>query len=187
MTSKGARERWDARYATTEGYLFGEAPSPLLAEQSLPSSGRALDIACGEGQNAVYMAQQGLEVTAVDISVVGLRKARRLAASRGVGIRELLSDVELAGIPKGPFDVIVCIHYMQRDLAQSIPEALAKGGLLVIELHTVENLKRSPRPSREYLIDSNELITWFPQLFVQSYREISDEQKAVAQLVARKG
>lgn len=187
MKPQGARERWDARYGKTEGYLFGEEPSPLLADQQLPSSGQALDIACGEGQNAVYLAQQGLEVTAVDISVVGLRKARRLAASRGVEIRELLSDIELAGIPQGPFDLIVCIHYMQRDLAEKITEALAPGGLLVMELHTVENLKRSPRPARPFLIATNELITWFPQLFVESYREQSDEQKAVAQLIARKG
>ncbi|MBW2735065.1 MAG: methyltransferase domain-containing protein [Deltaproteobacteria bacterium] len=186
MKPLGARERWDTRYSTEE-YLFGEEPSSLLTEATFPAEGQALDIGCGEGQNAVYLAQQGLEVVAVDISVVGLRKARRLAAARGVEIRELLSDIELAGIPKGPFDVIVCIHYAQRELAAQIVDALSPGGLLLMELHTLENLKHSPTPSRTHLINTNELITWFPQLFIESYREISDEHKAVAQLVARKG
>ncbi len=185
-SSEEAR-RWDDRYASAD-YIFGEDPSKLLVEQQelLPATGRALDIAAGEGQNSVYLARRGLSVEAIDISAEGLRKAQRLAQRRGVAIKVRLWDVKQSFLPKGPFELVVCMHYHQPDLAPKISSSLAPGGLLVMELNTLENLKLHKRPSRRYLLQPNELITWFPELQMLSYREGIYDGHGVAQLVARK-
>lgn len=185
--SNEARHKWDARYQSS-GYLYGLEPAKLLVENKglLPPRGRALDIACGEGRNAVYLAEQGLDVVGLDISAVGLRKARELAEQRGVALDVQLWDLERSVLPAGSFDVIVCIHYHQRSLCPTIAEALTPGGLLVLELHTTANLAYHAKPSRPFLVEPNELIGWFPTLQLNSYREQVLDGQAVAQLIARK-
>jgi len=81
----GDRLRWDRKYDHPE-YVYGTRPSRFLAEQIhlLPASGRALDLATGEGRNAVFLARRGLMVDAIDISAVGLAKAKKLAEDRAV-------------------------------------------------------------------------------------------------------
>jgi cyclopropane fatty-acyl-phospholipid synthase-like methyltransferase len=89
-------EIWSARYrAAGDDYLFGTTPNRFLALRTdLFAEGRtALAVADGEGRNSVWLAEQGLEVTAVDISPVAIEKARKLAAGRGVGIRIELADI----------------------------------------------------------------------------------------------
>ena len=183
----GDRDRWDARYAG-DGYLHGTDPAPFLVEQRhlLPAGGRALDVAAGEGQNAVFLAEQGLDVTAIDISSAGLRKARQLAEGRGVAVRTRLWDLSSAKLPDGPFDVAVCLHYKQRALAPRMAEVLTPGGLLFIELCTVANLALHRRPSRRFLVEPNELLGWFPTLSLVSYQEGVFGGRAVARLVARR-
>ncbi len=124
------RLKWDARYSTSD-YIYGAKPAPLLLEQRdrLPDGGRALDIACGEGQNSVHLASQGFDVLATDISTVGLRKAKALAEEHNVQLRLELRDIERSLLPEGPFELIVCIHYKQQTLSQAITECLAPGGL----------------------------------------------------------
>jgi tellurite methyltransferase len=180
------REKWDARYEDPS--YGGREPSTLLSENDalLPSSGRALDIACGAGRNALYLAQRGLDVVGLDISAVGLRRAREAAEAAGATIGVTLWDLERSLLPDGPFDLIACIHYYQPNLAPAIAEALAPGGLLFMEMHTTANLEFSPRPSRPYLVEPNALMTWFPTLQLTSYRELTDDTQAVAQLIARK-
>jgi len=158
----------------------------LEHEDLLPAAGRALDIAAGEGQNSVYLARRGLHVEAIDISAVGLRKAQGLAQGQGVSIKVRLWDVKQSFLPEGPFDVVLCMHYHQPDLPPRITASLRPGGLLVMELNTLENLKLHRRPSRRYLLRPNELITWFPELQMLSYREGIFDGHGVAQLVARK-
>lgn len=181
-----AREKWDARYEDPS--YGGGPPSGLLTDNEalLPGSGRALDIACGACRNAIYLAQRGLDVIGLDISTVGLRRAREAAERDGVSVNLQLWDLERSLLPEGPFDVIACIHYYQPNLAPAIAEALAPGGLLFVETHTTANLQFSSQPSRRYLVEPNELMTWFPTLQLSSYRELTTDDQAVAQLIARK-
>ncbi len=85
---------WDARYAET-GWAFGTEPNDFLREQAhhLPTHGRVLCLAEGEGRNAVWLAQQGHRVTGVDTAAVGLAKAHALAAERGVTIETVVADL----------------------------------------------------------------------------------------------
>ncbi len=139
--------RWDERYST-EGFLFGTAPNAFLASQRshLPKGGFALAIADGEGRNGVWLAEQGLEVLAVDASAVGLAKGQQLAGERGVTLRQELADLAYWDFGVDRFDVIAAIFIQFADpslrerLFAGMQSALKPGGLLLIEGYRPEQL-----------------------------------------------
>lgn len=131
---------WDDRYSRDE-YVFGEAPNAFLAAQGhlLPKSGKALAIADGEGRNGVWLAEQGLDVLSIDASPVGLEKARKLAAKRGVSIETRLLDIAAYEWPPVSFDVVAGIFFQFAgpDLRDAIfagmERALKPGGVLILQ------------------------------------------------------
>ncbi len=183
------RQRWDRKYDRPE-YLYGIEPSRYLAEQVhlLPVAGRALDLAAGEGRNAVFLARRGLMVDAVDISAVGLGKAEKLAEDHGVEIRTIVADLEHFNLPREGYDVVVVFNYLQRDLFDDIEAALKPGGVLVYETYSVAHLEiPGARPiARRYCLEAGELRSAFPRLEVLHYGETNDENRATASLVATK-
>lgn len=130
---------WDARYAA-EDYLFGTAPNEYLSSQAprLAAGQRALAVGDGEGRNAVWLARQGLEVTLVDISPVGLDKARRLARRHDCRIETIAADLTRWDWPLDRFDLAVeiFVHVPVAD-RQAIHRAMAAclkpGGLALVE------------------------------------------------------
>src|SRR5690606_39432261 len=126
--STGDRGRWDALF-NTEQYVFGKKPARFLKENvdDLPL-GKALDIALGEGRNAVYLAKKGFYVVGVDISEVALRKARRLSRENRVSIETINADLKNYQIPAEAYEVILNINYLQRGLIPQIKKGLKKGG-----------------------------------------------------------
>jgi SAM-dependent methyltransferase len=139
---------WEERFQAP-GYRFGTNPNYfLLANKSLlPSSGRALAVADGEGRNGVWLAQQGLDVVSVDFSPAAQEKGRALATERGVEVTFELSDVHTWPYPEAAFDVVAEI------LTQFSPpalravkwagmlKALKPGGLLIINGYTTKQLE----------------------------------------------
>lgn len=180
------RERWDRRYAESAD----AAPSPpeWLAEldDELPRRGRALDVAAGTGRMALWLAARGLEVTAVDISPVGLARCREAAAARGLRVETRQLDLEVEPLPAGPFQAIACVAYLQRDLFPALRERLAPGGVLICELSTERNLERHAHPSARFLVRTNELLALAAPLEIVAYREGWLEDHCRARLVARK-
>ena len=176
--------RWDAKYAG-DPYTLGTEPVPFLVEHldALPA-GRALVLAAGEGRNAVYLAQQGFTVDGVDISPVGLAKAARLAAERGVQIRTITANLETWDPGTARYDVVTNFYYLQRDLTQRIIRALKPGGVVVYQTFTVEQLELPGAhvKRRDYLLERGELSRRFASLEVLHYGEV----EGVASLVARK-
>jgi 2-polyprenyl-3-methyl-5-hydroxy-6-metoxy-1,4-benzoquinol methylase len=140
-----AREDWNARYARSE-LLWTAEPNRLFASEveSLEPR-RALDLACGEGRNAVWLAERGWRTTGVDFSDVALAKAERLAASRGVAVEWVLADVLEHEPERGAYD-LVAVLYLQlphEELAQALRSAaagLAPGGTLLVLGHDRTNL-----------------------------------------------
>ena len=123
---------WDARYAASDPGRPGPPTALVGRTQLLPGTGRALDVACGRGTVAVWLARQGLAVDAVDAAPAGPRARARLAAAEGVGVRWVEADLE-QGLPAaGPYDVVVCQRYRDPALYPALADALAPGGLLVV-------------------------------------------------------
>ncbi|AHE97730.1 class I SAM-dependent methyltransferase [Thioalkalivibrio paradoxus] len=141
---------WDQRYGTDE-YVYGTEPNEFLREviaeviADLPRQGRALCLAEGEGRNAVYLAEQGFEVHAVDASPVGLAKAVRLAAQRGVHIETEVADLDGYRIEPSAWDVIVSVFChlpakVRQDLHRQVVQGLRPGGRLILEAYTPAQL-----------------------------------------------
>jgi SAM-dependent methyltransferase len=140
-------ERWEARYAAP-GYTFGKEPNYFLAacRPLLPKSGRALAVADGEGRNGVWLAEQGLDVTAIDFSPAAQGKARALAAERKVNVDFVQTDVHAWAYPQSAFDVVVEIFAQFSTPAEravkwaAMRRALKSGGLLIIQGYTPKQL-----------------------------------------------
>ena len=131
------RDKWDTRYR--DGAYEGRShPTALLATwlPRLPV-GRALDVACGAGRNALFLAANGYDVTAVDISIVGLDRGRHAAAERGLSVDWLCADLDdpERALPPGPFNVIVWARYVHKTLMPYLIARLATGGVLLCEQH----------------------------------------------------
>lgn len=136
---------WDDRYAT-EGDVFGRAPNQFVAEVLAEASpGEVLDLGCGQGRNAIWLASRGHRVTAVDFSEVGVEHAAGHAAEAGVEVEFVAADL-MHWEPKPEAYDIVLLSYLQLEPARRIPvhqkaiAALAPGGTLLLVAHHRENL-----------------------------------------------
>jgi SAM-dependent methyltransferase len=141
------REEWNRRYATSE-LVWTAAPNRfLVAEVADLEPGRALDLGSGEGRNAVWLAEQGWRVTAVDFSDVGMEKAAGLAAARGVEVEWVLADVLEYEPEPAAFD-LVCLLYLQLPVSErrvslaKAAGAVAPGGTVLVVGHDLENLTK---------------------------------------------
>jgi len=182
------RSAWDKTY-NRKDYVFGKEPASFLVRNvgKLPK-GRALDIAMGEGRNAVYLGKKGFQVEGVDISSVGLLKAQKLAAQNGVKIKVINADLNKYKIQENAYKVILNINYLQRSLFPQIIAGLQKGGVLVFESYTMEHLKNpgGKKMEKDWLLEPGELKKAFAQLEILHYSETDDGKEAVASLLARK-
>ncbi len=136
--SAAERDKWDARYRDG-AYENRTHPTALLAEwlPRLPR-GRALDVACGAGRNALYLAANGYAVTALDISRVALDRAETSAAERGLTVEWLCADLDAdpeQALPAGGFDLIVWVRYVHRTLMPHLVARLARDGVILCEQH----------------------------------------------------
>lgn len=139
------REDWNRRYAGTE-LLWTAAPNQtLVSEVEHLASGRALDVGCGEGRNAVWLAEKGWQVTGVDFSDVALDKARHLAEARGVSVEWVLADLRSYRPEHHAYDLVVVLYLHlpaggRRDIHAACARSLRRGGVLVVLGHDVTNL-----------------------------------------------
>lgn len=180
------RERWDRTWREASDTEAGPPTWLVDLDAELPRAGRALDVASGAGRLALHWAARGLETLAVDISVEGLRRAHADAARAGLTLQTRALDLEWQALPDGPFAAISCFHYLQRDLFPKLVERLAPGGVLVCEIATVRNLERQAKPSRRFLLESNELLRLCAPLEVVYYREGWQEDRCDARILARR-
>jgi tellurite methyltransferase len=192
---QSGREKWNRRYREKQWRPFPDTPSEWLVEsRSLllgAGGGRGLDVACGNGRNALYLARRGLRVDAVDISDVAIDGLRAAAVDRGLAIEPRRMDLEAEPLPVARYDVIVQISYLQRDLFEPLARALTPGGILIVETVTRAHLERlGNRFDPRFVLEENELRGSFPDLVVRRYREgvavRSGRPRAVASLVAQR-
>ncbi|HVA76092.1 MAG TPA: class I SAM-dependent methyltransferase [Acidimicrobiales bacterium] len=141
------RNDWDARYAGDE-LLWSAEPNRFLVEEvsDLPP-GRVLDVACGEGRNAIWLASRGWRATGVDFSEVGLAKADRLGRRSGVDVDWVVADLMEWAPDSEAFDLVI-IFYLQlpadrrRKVYRNMAAGLAPGGTILVVGHDSDNLAR---------------------------------------------
>ncbi len=137
---------WDERYSAEE-YVYGISPNEFLAEKvSCIPKGRVLSLAEGEGRNAVFLAKEGYSVTAVDASLVGLNKARGLAAKNDVVVEFIHADLADYDLGEDKWEGIVSIFCplpssLRKELYKKVIPALKQNGVFLLEAYTPDQLK----------------------------------------------
>lgn len=187
------RERWNEKYSTDEEFELPDEPIPELARRidTLPS-GRALDVATGTGRNARFLAAEGYEVDAVDVSDAALERAARAADAEGVDVNWIRSDIDDFEFATGAYDVITVSFFAALDRLPDISAALAPDGVLVYEHHLRSSDGVDVGPSSDrYRCPSNHLLHACLDLTILRYeertrRDESGRTQAVATLVGRK-
>jgi cyclopropane fatty-acyl-phospholipid synthase-like methyltransferase len=157
MSHPDAEAFWSGRYRDVgDDYLFGTAPNRFLLKQRrrLTPGMKALSVADGEGRNSVWLAEEGLAVTATEISSVGLHKAQRLARERHVDVNFVLADILTWEWPAHEFDLVVAVFIQFLAPAERtrvfdlMQQSLKPGGLLLLHGYRPEQLKfRTGGPS----------------------------------------
>ena len=171
-------------------------PEPWLIDNQdlLPGSGRALDVACGRGRHALWLAAQGLVTVALDRDPDAVRFIDQEALRLGVPVTTAVVDLETAdvggpeGSPlalQGDFDVIVVVHYLHRPLFPALLAALRPGGVLVYETFTKAQAARGRPTNPAFLLESGELATLVVPLKILRAREGHFGDRWVSSVVAR--
>lgn len=161
MNQEDQADKWNNQYAKS-----GPLPKPAWVltnnQHLLPSTGSALDLACGLGANSIYMAQRGLSVTAWDISQAAITKLKTASENIEAEVR----DVESNPPRDASFDVICVVRYLSRSLCPAIELALKPGGILIYQTFTKAGIRhRQKGPSSpDYLLEDGELPRLFPSL-----------------------
>jgi SAM-dependent methyltransferase len=168
------RHEWDERYAST-GLLWSAEPNRFVVEElaGLPP-GRALDLGTGEGRNAIWLAERGWQVTAVDFAAVGLAKAAKLAEARGASVTWVEADLRDYRPSPAGYDLVLLayIHLVSDEfetLLNTAATALAPGGTLLVIGHDVDNLAHGyggPQDP-EILHRASAIVSALPGLTVQ--------------------
>lgn len=139
------RERWDRRYAESELLWSAEPNRFVVAETSPLRPGRALDLACGEGRNAVWLASRGWDVTAVDFSPVAIGRAEERGAREGLDVAFVCADLLEYEPERDAYDLVLVLYLHltadeRRTVLRKAVEALAPGGTFLLVGHDLSNL-----------------------------------------------
>lgn len=162
--------KWDEIYS--ENTATPEAAEVLLRHQYLlPNQGNALDFASGLGGNALFLAKQGLQVEAWDVSAVALAKLGEQVQKQHLPIVTHQCLIKADCLPKNHFDVIVISRFLDRSLCNAIMAALKTEGLLFYQTFTRNKLDQQGPSNPEYLLDCNELLRLFSPLSLIFYQE----------------
>ncbi len=165
------RQKWNLIYRQMQKQ-FSE-PATVLKDHNflLPDSGEALDLACGLGANACYLAEQGLQTTAWDISDVAISRLQWIAQRKAMSIKAEVNEITSKSFQGYNFDVIIIARFLDRTLSDGIMSALKPGGLLFYQTFNQEKLTEDGPNNPEFLLAENELLTLFAPLRLVFYQE----------------
>ena len=171
MANSDIENKWNSRYLERE--VESRQVSEVLEQNQhlLPRRGKALEIACGLGANALFLAEQGLEVDAWDISPVAIKKLDQYCSSHNILINTQVCDVNTHTIDAEYYDVIVVSYFLERKLAPELIRALRPGGLLFYQTHIRDKVDDEGPANEDFLLARNELLNLFSDLTTLVYRE----------------
>lgn len=166
------RHRWNERYKKKR---FSHEPSEIVTRfAKMAPTGRALDLAAGNGRNSRYLAAEGFVVDALDISDYGLRSL----SGADPHIHPVCIDLDTFDIPAGRYSLILNLRFLSRRLFPYIQEGLTPGGLLIFQSYLETDHPDAASPScRDYLLRTNELLYAFLPLQIIFYQEAEDTHR----------
>jgi len=171
------------------------APNPLLVRftsllKEGDLSGPILDLACGDGQNGLFLAGLGLPVVLADRNQEALNEAKRVAKEKDLSACFWTIDFETESNPlkEDHFRSILVFRYLHRPLIPCLKKGITKGGILIYETFTVDQTRYGSPHNPDFLLKPNELFNWFKDWSLIHYFEgiLEDPRRAVAQIVSQK-
>jgi len=192
MPDESAKQKWNQIYAVEQS--TGMQPSYVLVEYAhlLPTTGVALDLACGLGANAIFLAQQGLNVHAWDISEQAINRLTRVCETNEIKMNAMVRDVQEHPPIADSYDVISVSYFLERNIIYNIISALKPKGLLFYQTFIQENVSEQGPSNPKYRLTENELLKLFSPLHVLVYQEqgcvgnVNEGIRDTALLVAQK-
>lgn len=183
-STESDRQRWDRKFAAGEGPAHFRPKQLLTDHRHLLTGGRALDVACGFGGNALYLASLGYRVEAVDVSGVALARAHAEARRRGLHVDLVQADLTHWWVPPARYDLISVFFYLNRELFPRLVAGLRPGGLWFQAARNVFTLRTRPGFDPAYLMEPGELLQ-FATISGLEVLHCADEQDG-SLLVARR-
>ncbi len=174
--SESTKARWNERYDRNM-YIYGKEPTAFLKQKMDGlKKGKALVLAMGEGRNAVYLAQNGFDVTGVDISEVAIEKCNELAKERNTTVNAVVVDLTDYDMGEEQFDLITKFYYYEPSVFPQVIDALKPGGMFILEQFSIDHLKyretsRFGPSNPDYLVKPNELLEHFKSLRILYYED----------------
>jgi SAM-dependent methyltransferase len=167
----GERSAWESRHGA-RAEDAERPPSAFLAEHvgQLPP-GRALDVACGDGRHALYLARQGWQVDAIDFARAGLQRLRAAAGREQLRVHAVQADLEQFPLPRDRYDVVVNVRYLQRSLFDPLKAAARRGGMVVFETFLRDQQQLGHPRNPAYLLEPGELRARFADFEILAYEE----------------
>jgi SAM-dependent methyltransferase len=169
------REKWNRKYREKPTLLTSRPPAPMVEAYAHAAQGReAIDLACGNGRNTIYLASKGFHVDAVDISAVALADLQARIEQPEIHLIE--ADLDSFTPQQEHYDLAVMTNYLDRELIRRTAEALKKDALFIVETYMAhpDNEKRDSNP--DFLLQPQELKTLFAQGFeIVAYEEFWNE------------
>jgi SAM-dependent methyltransferase len=190
------REDWDRRYAAVENLWSAKPNRFLVAEVAALEPGRALDLACGEGQNAIWLAERGWSVRGVDYSSVAIAKARARAEREGVDVDFVEDDLLRHELEADVYDLVLLLYLHlppeeHRSVLRRAAAALTPGGTLLLIGHDLLNLTEGVGgPSDPGLLHTpDDIVAELDGLVVEKatrvYRDVADADRPAIDTLVR--
>ncbi|WP_428023848.1 class I SAM-dependent methyltransferase [Arcobacter sp.] len=166
--------KWDKKYQTTPSLLEKREPSNKLINLLTKVKGKkALDVASGAGRNSIYLATNGFEVEAIDISQIALNELEKKGFEN---ITCKLVDLDEYEIPKNSYDFIIMTNFLDRNLIPKLKTALKNDGILFIETYMYDEINEKPPSNPDFLLQKDELKSFFDNKFeILDYDEFENE------------
>ncbi len=185
-----SQDFWNERWQNRDSHDGWKVDNWLLQQEELLHKGTALDVACGRGRNALFLAQHGYQVTAIDYSAIALKQLQAEAQEFDLQIATAEIDLEKQPqLPQGPFDLVINFYYLHRPLLPQLKELVKPGGLLIMRTFSEVIIDEPCCLEPQMVLKREELLETFKDWQILRYEEGIETSKkggSLVGLVARK-
>jgi SAM-dependent methyltransferase len=184
------RSDWESRYGGRADDGIRPPSRFLVMQRERLPPGRALDVACGDGRNALYLARHGWTVDAIDFAHAGLARLLAVARRDALRVNAVQGDLEQFPLPRDRYDVAVNVRYLQRSLIDALKASVRRGGMVVFETFIRDQQQLGHPSNPAFLLERGELAERFADFEVLAYDEgrfaTESEPAFLARLLARR-